>query len=92
MGVFFQLRVSVSGQHFAMGINIDPFAFGLFEQLFKVMEVMTADHYEGSFLYIHRDLRRYRIAEFAGVCAVQQGHAFEVDMSEFHKQVQPFLN
>ena len=43
MGVFFQSRIAVGGQHLAVGVNVDPFPFGLFEQLFQVLQVMAGD-------------------------------------------------
>ncbi len=39
--IFFEGRVGVAGQHFAVGVNIDAFALGLFEQFFKVFEIVA---------------------------------------------------
>ena len=31
VGIFFQFRIAVGGQHFAVGVDIDAFALGLFQ-------------------------------------------------------------
>ena len=43
MAVFFQAGISVSRQHFAMGVDVDPLAFGLLEDLFHHLQVVTGD-------------------------------------------------
>ena len=39
--IFFQARIGVAGQHFAVSVNIDAFALSLFEQLFEVFQVVA---------------------------------------------------
>ena len=36
MIVFFQLRIAVAGEHFAMGVDIDPLPLALFQNFFQV--------------------------------------------------------
>ena len=33
----------MAGQHLAVGVDVDPLAFGLLEQLFQVLQVVAGD-------------------------------------------------
>ena len=41
MGIFFQFRVTMTGQHLAMGINVNTLAGALLQDLFKVFQIMA---------------------------------------------------
>ena len=55
MGIFFQLRIAVGGQHLAVGIDVDALAFGLLRS-FQVLEIMAGDQDGLAFLVPQRDL------------------------------------
>ena len=91
MRIFFKLRISMSGEHFAVCINIDSLVLCLFEQLGNILEIVTGYDNEGTFLNIGQNPGRFRRAKSFCVGAVQQLHAFEIDLSKFHDQIDPFL-
>ena len=86
LGVLFQFRVAVRREHFAVGVDVDPLAVGLFQQQFHIVEVMTADHDEGSLLDRERNLRGDRVAVGLGVGVVKEFQALEVDVAGFQHQ------
>ena len=90
MGVFVQTRIAVSGQHFAVRIDVDALSGGLLEELMQVLKVVTGNDDERAFLNIGVDARGHGIAEGRGVRAVKQRHALEIHLAEFGDERKPF--
>ena len=49
MRILLQLGVAVRGEHLAMGVDVDPHALRLLEQLFQVLEIVAGDEDRFSF-------------------------------------------
>lgn len=79
-------------QHFAMGVNIDAFAFGLFEEQFQVFEIVAGDDDERSFFYSQRNRCRYRCAIGGRVGFIEESHAGQVDFTCFHDDRQELVH
>ena len=87
-----KLRISVSGKHFTVGINIDPFVLRLFKQLFQVIEVVASDYDKRAFFHHQRYCHWSRIAIGLGIRLVKHFHALEVDLSDFHNNGKQFIH
>ena len=48
MGIFFQFRIAMGGQHFAVGVDVDAFARRLLQQQLEVVQVVPGDDDERS--------------------------------------------
>ena len=84
MGIFFQFRIAVGGQHFAVGVDVDTFALGLLQQQLQIVEVVAGDDDERPLLHRQRNGdRRGRTVAF-GVGLIQQRHALEVFLAHLH--------
>ena len=84
MGIFFQFRIAVGRQHFAMGVDVDAFALGLLQQQLQVVEVVACDDDERSLLHRQRDSGRRRRTVAFGVGLIQQRHTLEVFLAHLH--------
>ena len=67
MRVLVQLWIGMSGKHFTMGVDVDPFSFGLFEKLLQIIKIMSRDNDERTFFNGQTDLSRRRIAVCLGI-------------------------
>ena len=92
MGILFQFRIAVSGQHFAMGVDVDAFALSLLQQQLQVVEIMTGDDDERSLFYSQRNGNRYGRSVAFGVGLIQKRHALEVFLANLHHDRQQFLH
>ena len=88
MGIGLQLGISVGGQHFAVGINIDALILGLLEQQLQIQQVMPADYDERPPLHGERYGSGHGRAVGFGIGLVEQGHAFQVDLTHLKHQGQ----
>ena len=92
MGIRFQPGITVGGQHLAMGVNVDAFTVCLLQKLVQILQIVAGDHDERAFFDVRVHTGGHRIAEGAGVGAVQQSHALKVHLAEFHDEGQPILH
>ena len=90
--VFLQFRISVSREHFTMRVNIDAFAFGLFEEKFQIFQVMTGDDDERAFFNSQRNRRRSRCTVSRRIGFIEEGHAGQVDFACFHYNREEFIH
>ena len=88
MGEFAQFRVAVGREHLAVGVYVDALAFGLFQQQFQVVQVVTRDHDEWPFFHLQGNLCRGGSAQRFCIGAVEQGHTLQIDRTQFHGQGQ----
>ena len=77
----FQLRITVGGQEFRVGINVDALALGLGQKLLGVVKVVAGNDDERPFLDGQRDFCRFRFAKGTGVGMIQQFHGAEAGFS-----------
>ena len=89
MRIFFQTRIAMGRQHFAVRINVDPLVLRLFQQLMQIFQIMAGYHDERPLSDVQMDFGGDRIAERSGIGPIQQFHAPEIDAPEFHNQLQP---
>ncbi len=86
VGVFLQTGIAVGRQHFAVGVDVDPFPFGLLEQLFQHLQVV-AGHQNGlASLGAELHSGRNRVAVGIGVGIVQQPHHGQVLLAALHRE------
>jgi len=74
-------------QHLAMGVDIDPFAFSLLEQFFKIQQIMTGHEDRLPLQGLYPDFCRHRISKPARVCPVKDLHGLQVDLSCAHGEI-----
>jgi len=91
MRVLFQLRVAVTGQHLAVGIDVDALAGCLLQEDVQVFEVMAGheDGLAGPGAQGH--LGGLRVAVGAGVAGIQQLHGAQVDFAALEYQAHPVV-
>ena len=82
--VFLQPGVAVGGQHLAVGVDVDPLALGLLEQLFEHAQVVARDEDRLARLGAELNRGRHRVAVAVGVGLVEQFHGDQVDAAAFH--------
>jgi len=87
--VFLQAGIGQGGEHLAVGVDVDAFAFGLFEQHLQVVQVVAGHDDEGALFQGGGHLGGHGVAVGAGIGGVEQGHAGEVDLAEFHDEAEP---
>ena len=92
MGILFQFRIAVSGEHFAMGVDVDAFALSLLQQQLQVVEVMAGDDDERSLFHGQRNGNRHGRSVAFGVGLIQKRHALEVFLANLHHDRQQFLH
>lgn len=81
---FTQLRVAVSRQHFAVGVDVNARAFGLFQQVIEIFEIVTGNQNAFTRCSFDVDLSRCRMAVFTGFACIQNAHHFEIHLADFH--------
>ena len=65
MGIFLEERIILTRQHLGMGVDVHSGSGSLFEQFFKVMEVMAGNKDSGVLAHADVDFGDLRVA----VCA-----------------------
>ena len=90
--VFLQFRISVSREHFAVRIDIDAFAFSLFEEEFQVFQVVAGDNDERAFFNRQRNRRRNRSTISRRISFIEESHAGQVDFACFHDNREEFIH
>ena len=81
---FTQLRVAMRRQHFAVGVDINARAFGLFQQVVEIFEIVTGNQNAFTRRRFDVDLSWRRVTVFTGFACVQNAHHFEVHLADFH--------
>ncbi len=81
----------MSGQHFAVGIDVDPLAFGLLEQDFQVFQVVAGNQNSLALPGPQRHLGRRRMTINASVAGIEQLHGPEINFSAFEDQTNPII-
>ena len=86
VAVFLQAGIAVGRQHLAVGVDVDPLAFGLLEELFQHLQVVAGDQdgLAGLGAELHRG--RYRVAVGIGVGGIQKAHDGQVLLAALHGQ------
>lgn len=79
-------------EHFTVSVNVDAFAFGLFEEEFQVFQVVAGDDDERAFFYGQGNRCRNRCAISRRVGFVEEGHAGQVDFTCFHDNRKEFVH
>ncbi len=74
VSIFFQTRVAVARKHFSMRIYINALAFGLFENFFQILEVMSRNNNCLPFFMTEGNFRWRRMTICAGISSVKQFH------------------
>ena len=81
---FTQLRVAMRRQHFAVGVDINARAFGLFQQVVEIFEIVTGNQNAFTRRRFDVDLGWRRVTVFTGFACIQNAHHFEVHLADFH--------
>lgn len=84
-------RVSVRGQHFAVGIDVDASTLRLLQQFVQVFEIMPGNEDGLAPAVPKGNLRGDGIAERLGVPGVQKFHRLQVGLAAAQHQIQPIL-
>jgi len=88
MGVLLEQGIAVGGQHLAVGVDGNPLALGLLEQLFEVAEIVPGNEDRLPLLHPERNLGRDGMAVAARVAGVQQLHRPHVRLAALQDQPQ----
>ncbi|GBE03991.1 hypothetical protein BMS3Abin09_00915 [bacterium BMS3Abin09] len=92
MWILFQFRIRVCREHLSVCVYVDVFAFCLFEDGLKVLEVMSG-YEDGLALFsAEGDLRWYGVSVFACVRCVKDLHSLQVDLTAFKSQRDPCIH
>ena len=88
MLVLLELRIVVGRKHLAMGIDIDARAFGLDEEIFDILQVVTGD--EDARIAACADVHpgEFRITVCLGVGLVEECHHIHAVLSCFEHHAQ----
>ena len=78
-------------KHLTMGINIDPFTFGLFEYFLQIFQVMAGNQNRLALFCSQRNLGRDRMAVSSGIAGIQKFHGPQIDLPAFENQVYPVI-
>ena len=83
-----QFRVAVGREHLAVGVYVDAFALGLLQQQFQIVQVVARDHDERPFFHLQGNFCRGRSSQRFRIRTIEQGHALQIDLAQFHGQGQ----
>ena len=90
--IFPQFRISMSRQHLAVGIDVDPPTRGLFQQQRQVLQIMAGNNHKRPLPDIRADPGGNRRAKGLRIRPVQQLHTLQIDAAELHNQREPLLH
>ena len=88
VGECFQTRIGVGGEEFAVGVDLDSLAGGLFEDLVEIVQIVTRHDDERPFFVGDEGLGRLGVAVGGGIGGIQEFHALQIHLAEFHHQGQ----
>ena len=92
MGVLFQLGITVSREHFTVGINIDALVLGLLQELFQIKEIMSGNDNKRPFLHSQTHFCWNGITIGFRISLIQQLHAFQINRSDFQDDREKFIH
>ena len=92
MGILFQFRVAVGGEHFTVGVDVDTLALGLLQQQLQVVEVMAGDDDERPLLHGQRNGDRGGCAIAFGVRLIKERHTLEILLADLHHNGQQLVH
>ncbi len=75
-----------------MGVHIHTRSFGLFQELFHVLEIMTGDKGSRVASDTDIDLGDFRISIGGCVCLVKKGHSTDCELSSPHDHRHHLVN
>lgn len=75
-----------------MSVNVDAFAFCLFEEKFQIFQIVAGNDDERAFFNGQRNRRRNRCTISRRVGFVEEGHAGQVDFTCFHDNREEFIH
>ena len=81
--IFFQFRICMCREHFAMCINIDSLTCSLVKKCFQIEKVMSADNNKRTFFDCQRNSGWNRCAISFCICLIKKCHTFQIDFSCF---------
>ena len=88
VAVFLQPRVAVAGEHLAVGVDVDPLALGLLEQLLQVLEVVAGNQDGLALLRAEGNGRGDGVAVGARVGRIEKLHRPQVDLAALEHERQ----
>ena len=91
MLVLLESRIIVCRKHFAVRIYIHSRSLSLFQQVFDVIQVVSAD--QNTRILAHPDIHlcNLRIAVTGRICLVEQCHHLDTHLSRLHHLRHPFV-
>ena len=78
-------------EHFAVGVNVYPFAFSLLEEFIQILEVMTGNQNRFALLCPQGDLRGNRMSVIPRIPGIEQLHGAQVDFAALQNEIDPVL-
>ena len=76
----------MAGQHFAVGIDVDAFAFGLLQDGVQILQVVAGNENGLALLGAQGHGGGHGVAVGAGVAGIQQFHGPQVDFAALERQ------
>ena len=74
MCIFFKCRIVMCRKHFTVSIYVHATVFGLFQQFFQIMQVMSAYQNTGAGTCSYIYMGNFRITIPGSICLVEQSH------------------
>ena len=84
VGVLLQAGIAVGREHLAVGVDVDPLAFGLLEEFFQHQQVVAGNQDRLAGLGAQLYFCRYRVAVALHVSFVQEPHDGQVVLAALH--------
>ena len=78
-------------QHFAVGVNVDARAFGLFQQGSQIREVVAGDQNGLAFAGVNANRGWSRIAKRTRIGFIEQFHHLQIQFADFQGIAQQLL-
>ena len=79
-------------QHFAMGKYVDTFAFGLLQDFFQIMQVVTRHQDRFTSYRFHVHFSWLWMTESFSFTFIQHRHNFEVHLADLHRTIDQWLH
>ena len=76
--ILLELRISVTGKHLTVGVDVYALAFGLLEYQLKIPEVMAGNQYCLALFGAKGDLCRNWMAVVFGICRIKKLHGLKI--------------
>ena len=86
-----QLRISVGGEHLAVGVHVDALPFGLLQNLIEIREVMAGNENAVALAVPGGNGGRFGIAEGLRIAGVKKLHSAHVGLAAVESEPQPIV-